>query len=573
VKVKPLPTEIRIDEIRQLLDEAERRPLTKDEVEKLFNVALSYCQLGELLADSKTTLAKLRKMLFGPSSEKSDAVLGKPGAQAPDPAGSNADGGASASSAKDQAGASGNASGDANQQADTDKKTPSKGHGRNGAKDYTGAERTCVPHETLRPGDRCPVCGKGKVYKMAEPKVIVRFTGGPPLQARVWEMERLRCNLCSEIFTAKRPDGVLGDEKYDATAGSMIGLLRYGSGLPFNRLDRLQGELGVPLPVSTQWDLVEACAKKLEPAFQELVRQAAQADVVHNDDTSMEILALRAWLRDRPVDKEDDRNGIFTTGIVACVGERKIALFFTGRQHAGENLAKLLQKRDVGSPAPIQMCDGLSRNLPKKFAIVLSNCLVHGRRQFVNIVDNFPAECRHVLEALREVYHYDAEAKTNSLSPKQRLAFHQEHSGPVMDRLKLWLEAQIAEHKAEPNSGLGKAINYLLTRWEPLTLFLRSPGAPLDNNVCERALKQAIVHRKNSLFYKTPNGAHVGDVFMSLIYTAMLCGAVPFDYLNELQRHADHVARCAAAWMPWNYLAASTAASAQPTAGDASARP
>jgi hypothetical protein len=142
---------------------------------------------------------------------------------------------------------------------------------------------------------------------------------------------------------------------------------------------------------------VAGCAKKIEPAFQELVQQAAQADVVHNDDTSMEVLALRAWLRDRPVDKDDERNGIFTSGIVACMGERKIALFFTGRQHAGENFAQLLQKRDAGAPAPIQMCDGLSRNLPKQFAVVLSNCLAHGRRQFVNIVDNFPAECRHVL--------------------------------------------------------------------------------------------------------------------------------------------------------------------------------
>jgi hypothetical protein len=135
-----------------------------------------------------------------------------------------------------------------------------------------------------------------------------------------------------------------------------------------------------------------------------------------------------------------------------------------------------------------------------------------------------------------------------------------------MAALEQWSKAQIDERKTEPNSGLGKAINYLLKRWDALTLFLRVPGAPLDNNLCERALKQAIVHRKNSLFYKTENGAHVGDVFMSLIHTAQLCGANPFDYLTAIQRRADDVAKNPADWMPWNYEAAlvSGVASAMP---------
>jgi transposase len=549
VKVRPIPTvEIGIDEIRRLLEDAERRPLTKDEIEQLLNVALSYFHLGEVLADKGATIAKLRKLLFGSTSEKTSAVLGTSDAAQPETMATSSE-----------------APNDGSTTIDADK-PPSKGHGRHGAKDYVGATRTQVAHDTLRAGERCPECKKGKLYKLAEPKVIVRVTGGPPLQAHVWEIERLRCNLCSEIFTAKTPSGVEGDEKYDATAASMIGLLRYGSGLPFNRLEGLQEDLGVPLPASTQWDLVEACAKALEPAFEELVRQAAQGEVLHNDDTSMEILALRAWLRDRPVDEDDGRTGIFTSGIVARVGERKLVLFFTGPQHAGENLTKLLQSRAQGSPPPIQMCDGLSRNLPKQFAVVLSNCLVHGRRQFVNIIDNFPMECRHVLEALREVYHNDAAAKKETMSPAQRLLHHQTHSGPVMAALEQWSKAQIDERKTEPNSGLGKAINYLLKRWDALTLFLRVPGAPLDNNLCERALKQAIVHRKNSLFYKTENGAHVGDVFMSLIHTAQLCGANPFDYLTAIQRRADDVAKNPADWMPWNYEAAlvSGVASAMP---------
>ena len=135
------------------------------------------------------------------------------------------------------------------------------------------------------------------------------------------------------------------------------------------------------------------------------------------------------------------------------------------------------------------------------------------------------------------------------------MLFHQERSEPLMKRLRAWLDAQLTEKKVEPNSGLGKAIQYMLRHWEPLTLFLREPGAPLDNNLCERALKKAILHRKNSLFYKTMNGAEVGDLYMSLIHTCELCGANPFDYLTELQRHAAELALSPAEWMPWNYHA------------------
>jgi hypothetical protein len=552
VKAKALASvlQVSLPEVEEALERA-RAVMSEKDFELLKALAESYAYVSHLVEDRQTTIAKLRKLLFGSTSEKTSDVLGKSAAAQPEAtaaSGAHTDGSTASITSPE--------SGNASEPIDADR-PPSKGHGRNGAKDYVGATRTQVAHETLRAGERCPACKKGKLYKLAEPKVIVRVTGGPPLHAHVWEMERLRCNLCSEIFTAKTPGGVDGDdEKYDATAASMIGLLRYGSGLPFNRIERLQGDLGIPLPASTQWDLVAAGAKALEPAFQELVKQAAQGEVMHNDDTSMEILALRAWLRDRPVDEDDGRTGIFTSGIVARAGERKIALFFTGPQHAGENLTKLLQSREPGSPPPIQMCDGLSRNLPKQFAVMLSNCLVHGRRQFVNIIDNFPAECRHVLEALREVYHHDADAKKQVMSPAQRLLHHQAHSGPVMAALERWLVAQLAERKVEPNSGLGKAIHYLLKRWEPLTLFLRVPGAPLDNNLCERALKQAIVHRKNSLFYRTENGAHVGDVFMSLIHTAQMCGANPFEYLTAIQRRAGEVARDPAAWMPWNYEAA-----------------
>jgi hypothetical protein len=202
------------------------------------------------------------------------------------------------------------------------------------------------------------------------------------------------------------------------------------------------------------------------------------------------------------------------------------------------------------------MCDALSRNVPAAFATILGACIAHGRRTFVDVFDAFPKECTFVLEELAKVFKHDAEAKKQDLSPAARLKYHQEHSQSVMDGLNAWMAAQIEERKVEPNSGLGEAIGYMRRHWKELTLFLRVAGAPLDNNICERALKKAILHRKNSYFYKTLNGAQVGDRFMSLIHTCELNRVNPFDYLLALQKHRKAVARRPAEWMPWNYTEA-----------------
>jgi len=292
--------------------------------------------------------------------------------------------------------------------------------------------------------------------------MLVRVVGGAPLQATVYELEKLRCNLCGEVFTAQAPEGV-GSEKYDATSASMVALLKYGSGLPFHRLERLQRSMGIPLPVSTQWDIVRNAAERIEPAYQELIRQAAQGEVLYNDDTSMKILSL---MQESAFDEEySDRTGIFTSGIVSTREGRRIALFFTGRQHAGENLADVLAERAKTIPAPIQMCDALARNLPKQLELIVANCIVHARRRFVEVAPNFPEECRHVLEVLGRVYANDAMAHEQKMSAEERLHFHQAHSGPLMDELKQWFAQQFEQRRVEPNSGLGAAIAYMTNRW------------------------------------------------------------------------------------------------------------
>jgi PAS domain-containing protein len=385
---------------------------------------------------------------------------------------------------------------------------------------------------------------------------------------RVTFCERLRCGACGEVFTARAPAEAQGP-KYADSAASMLALLRYGAGMPLNRLARLQKNWQTPVPATTQWEVVRDRADALRPVHDELARRAGAGQVLHNDDTHAAILELmgkrRAQLLAAGELPDPERTGLFTTGVVAQTEAGPIALSFTGRKHAGENLASLLSGRDALGP-PVQMCDGLARNLPGNHAVVLGNCLAHGRRHVVDELENFPAECRHVLEQLRIVFRNEARCRKLGLTPEQRLELHRRDSGPVMEALRLWLEAQFEQKRVEPNSGLGKAFRYLLARWGPLTLLLRVAGAPLDNNICERALKMAIRHRNNSLFYRSERGAAVGDLYMALIHTAELHGENAFDYLTTLFEHERDLAADPASWLPWTYRATLAALAARPAA-------
>jgi transposase len=513
--------ELNMKEIEDILGRAREKPISDEEYKKLKAVMETLVYFTEMVSDKDTTINKLRKIIFGPSTEKIRDIVGKEVG----PAGKDAV--SSETQPSETAG-------------ESPREKP-KGHGRNGAAAYTGANRVSVKHESLKPGQRCPKCLKGKIYRCKEPALLVRITGRAPIQATVYAMERLRCNLCGEVFTAEAPEGV-GPAKWDEEATSMVGLLRYGTGFPFNRLAQLQKSLGTPLPASTQWAMVNEGVEAIEPAFEELIRQGAQGEIFHNDDTSAKILEVICKRREREqsgeVDDPRERTGMFTSGIVSITQGRKITLFFTGQQHAGENLRDVLLKRAEGLQPPLQMCDGLSRNepdLPEEFEVILSNCNVHARRQFVDVANQFPEECRHVLEVFRDVYHNDKKARLQGMTAEERQAFHKAESGPRMDHLKSWMAEQLDEKKVEPNSGLGKAIKYTQKRWDQLTRFLEMPGAPLDNNAAERILKKVILSRKNSYFYKTARGAHVGDVYMSLIHTAELAKENPFDYPTELQ--------------------------------------
>ena len=511
----PKRIELNHEQMKELKKRIKDHKLTEEDYKTIEGMADTITFLSQQVQQKKGSIGRLLHMLFGASTEKLKNIIKK----------------------KDGDGPSGNTphSGES--------KPKQKGHGKNGASAYKNAEKKFIPNSKVKSGDTCPECKKGKVYESQDTGVLVSLKGNPPVCATVYELEKLRCNLCGEIFTADKPKET-SDKKYDETVSSIISLLKYGSGVPFNRLAMLQKNLGVPLPASTQWDIVADAAKNISPIYNQLLYQGAQGNIIHNDDTTMKILEQT---------KASKRKGAFTTSILSIKDDIKIALFFTGKRHAGENLESLLKSRSSGLSPPIQMCDALSRNIPKNLETILANCLAHGRRKFVNILDSFPEQCLHIINILARVYHNDEITKNQNMSPPERLNFHKENSAPLMEELKAWLKEQIDQKKAEPNSSFGRAISYMLKHWEPLTLFLRQEGAPLDNNLCEKAIKLIILHRKNALFFKTSNGAKVGDLFMGIIHTCRLNNVNPFDYLTKLQKHISEAVNAPEKWMPWNY--------------------
>lgn len=524
----PRTTPAEIENLIQQVRAANLEPAAKEKIERLLRTALT---LVELLQRRRTSIRKLRDLVFGRRTEKRPAKKDDSAEKKDDPGSEQKD--APKASAEPEA-----------PQEQNSEKPKCKGHGHRAVDEYSGARKVACRHEQLKPGDKCPdpLCG-GRLYDLNEPTMLMQFSGNPLISGTNYEREVLRCAKCQHRNVAPLPEGVR-EERYDATCDATLAVLRYGGGLPWHRQARLQAMAGVPLSESTMWERCEATADAALKVYLFLLRQAAAGGVIYTDDTRVRILSC---LQE---DRLEKGRATQTSGIVVQVGERKIALYFSGRRHAGENLAELLKLRADELGLPIQMSDALSANSSVEKKVITSYCLVHARRTIFELKDLYPSECEIVLDAVGKVYRHETEAA--DLSLEQRLAYHREKSGPVMAKLKQWMEAQFSERTVEPNSSLGKALRYWLNHWDKLTVWLRIPGTPLDNNNCERALKQFILMRKNSLFFKTEHGAAVGDILASLIQTCRLNGINPWDYLVRIIRNKTDARRNPHRYLPWS---------------------
>jgi transposase len=539
--MKAPPDEVKLsrEEGQASIERLQANTLTGEDRGLLVKRIQLYFWFTFALRETKISLGRLKRALFGEGQRP-----------LPPPTGGEAVAGAAASATA----AAGNATPAAGSAASVENPPapPARrpGHGRRGADAYPGAERVVCRHETLAAGQRCPACGRGTWYPLPA-AVEMRIDGNALLSAVRYELAKLRCSACGEVFTAPAPAGA---EKYSARAKAVIALGRYCLGLPFYRLEQYQALVGVPVADATQWELAEPVADCAYPVFAQLEPLAARGEVIFQDDTHVRILALLAENRRADATGEPlDRRGMYTTGLVARVGGRVICLYYSGRAHAGDNLSALLARRAADRDPPIVMSDALAANQrDDDDTLIRCHGLAHGRRQFTDLEDVFPAESDPVITVLNHVFEHEAATRAHALSAAERLAYHQAHSGPLLAALHDWLERQFQDRTVEPNSSLGQAFAYLLKRWETPTQFLRIPGAPLDNNTVERALKPFIRQRRNSLFYATAHGASVAGLLTSLIATCRQAGVNALDYRVALQTHRHAVFRQPAAWLPWN---------------------
>jgi hypothetical protein len=511
------------------------------------------------LQEAKLIVKRLRDLLFGQGRKPKKPPALEASSTSSDPLGEAEGGGELAPSLE----AAGCAGGPGSSEALASPK-PKGGHrqgtGRLGADAYAGAERVECHHEEWAVGQRCPVCGQGTFYELP-PGVEMRIDGHALLSAMCYELQKLRCSACGQIFTAALPHKA-GQEKYSARARAVLAVCRYYLGLPFYRLQGYQAMLGVPVPDATQWEQIEKVGDCSYVVFEHLETLAAQGELVYPDDTSARILSLikenrqiQAQAEAQGLSRSKERTGMFTTALVVKVGERTICLYYSGRSHAGENLATLLEKRQADQDKLLVMSDALSRNEVNESAVIRCHCLAHGRRQFSDLEDICPTECQVVIDVLKQVFDHDEQARKEQMSAPARLAYHQEYSRPLMDELKGWLDTPFDDHLVEPNSSLGKAIASMQGHWETLPRFLETAGAPLDNNVVEQALKLFIRQRNNSLFYKSEYSASIASVLTSLIATCIYAGVNVLDYLVALQEHRAEVFANPSAWLPWTYQA------------------
>ena len=428
---------------------------------------------------------------------------------------------------------------------------PAANHGRISTKEYSGCKEVTLQHSTLTAGSVCPCCAEvntlGKLAKEDEPQVLLRLVGQPLITGTRYVAPVLRCNVCKKRFYTPVPDAIKKAPKYDASVATTLAIGRYYLGLPMYRTEQNQSMHGIPLKDATQWDITNGLYTLVHPVFSALTEQSANGELMMYDDTTGRIL-------------ENQAKGLatHTTAFISVLDGHKIHLFFTSRKHAGNNADAILAKRTTGKPV-IAMMDASANNIPKHLSasmlarFILCFCLVHGRRKFFEIFNFFDKECDFVLNIIGQVYANENHCKKQKLSSQERLLYHQKYSQPLMHTLFIWLNNQLLYEQIEFNGGLGGAVRYMLRHWIPLTTFLRVAGAPLDSSWAERAIKIAIRHRRNSLFYKTNKGAEVGDCLMSLIYTAKENGISPYDYLNTLQRYSEAVKTNPELWFPWNY--------------------
>ena len=534
-------------EIEQLTSRLENNELTKKDIKLLLGIIAFNHWIQCRLARAKLTIKRLRS-LFGFTSEA------KKKRAASNPSKGNTD------ELQHDSTETPEKEGPKEQTTAKALWDPEKNHGRTAASDYEGCPVINVSFEDafLKKG-QCPECAKHRTQasvSTVEPIALVFLESQPLISGVRVCLEEARCNVCQKYFKAALPEAFVDRLKYAYSCMTNIAIYHYYAGMPFHRLDMLQKAQGVPLPDATQYDhMKKLYSDTVEPVVEALQVCFANGRSFFFDDTPGRI--LEQTYRNKKNSRRQDKKGIHATALLSEHEGNRIYLFHTNTLTAGKQFEALLEKRTTEDTF-MSMSDASASNFPMLNESLLARwlislCLSHGRRRFVELLQPGDQDILFVLDIISQVYANEKHCQQKHLNDQERLKYHQKNSAPVMEALRIWLNNLLLFKKVEPNSRFGEAIAYLLKRWQALTQFLRIPGAPIDNNICERAIKVIIRYRKSSLFYRTFYGANIGDAMMSLFHTAQSAGVNLFHYLNTLQQYTEHVQKTANDWLPWNY--------------------
>ena len=532
---------IAVAEIEALQERIAAQQLAPEDWVRLGKLLSSFLSLVQMLEHPKLKLRQIRQQLFGQREEP--PVPPRPPATPPE---ASAPGEVSSAEAEPPAPPSEKES-EAKAAAQDAAAQKRKGHGRRGAGEYAGAEVVTCLHPELAVGAACP-CG-GKLFEPKRWVEWIKWLGHPPLTAKLYRQQVLRCSGCQERYTAELPAGVT-PQKFDETADVALVLNKIGLQTPWTRLAGMQQLCHLPLPATTQWERCELVADAWLPVWRELEKAAAQAELIGADDTGVTILS---HLKAQKLLPKKEQRATHTTGVVAENQSHKMVLLYHGAQHAGEVMSKLLKLRASNLPKPIQIGDASACNWDHEHEVIKAKCWAHAGRGFKELAASFPAEVKFVRDRMAELYTTDRQARKSKLSPEARLLLHQAESVPVLAELKSWRARQFTEKLVEPNSALGKEIQYLENHWHELTEFTRTAGVPLDNNATESALRRPVLLRNNSLFFKTEHGANVSGLLMSILATCQANAVNAWEYLLSAYRNARAVREKPEDWLPWRW--------------------
>ncbi len=540
--------------------------LTDEDCKHLADIVRTWAHVVQRAGQHKLSMRQLQRIL---------GVLKKRGARKPDSgseggsqgsgsgSGSGSEGGSQGSGSNSNAAAANESNKPPPTDAD-DAATPAASrnrdeHGRRGWDDFGELPEHHHAHCDLGPGCHCPKCRRGKLYPYESAR-FVSITGQAPLVGARHTVDRLQCNLCKSLFTAAlgptfAQDGVAGQRLYSWSAASVVAIHKYFGGLPWYRQETLQTALGVSVPDASMSDLCERVADAAAPVARFLEKLAANAVTFFGDDTSALILQERKALRtQRSTGKLVERTGCHVSCVVAQTDDgHRIAVFRVGIQHTGELMDELLAGRDAQLPLPLFMADCLAANTVTVCRVLYGACNAHAVRRFKDLKEDFPSEAAYALERYKTIFENEATCHDAQLDSEQRLAYHREHSKPLLDEICEHGETLLNDHEIEPNSAAGEVYGYMVNNRVRLSAFVRHAGMPLDNNEVERTLRLPVRLRDNAPFFKNTIGAAWAQTVWTVGDTALGHGVNLLAYFNALQRHRLDVRRQPDRWVPWLY--------------------